>query len=445
VYNPAMRHCWIAAVAAVTACKTSDPRGPARPGRDLAAQVVPAPVAGQPVAIGQITRAPTPIRVGVIVPPGTELAAVEARARAGAKTAGLAIAVTRTTARDLDVTADHAARMVHAKRLDVAALERDAAVVVSIDKPNGLADLRALLPVIAEVAADAHGWVVDLDVDGVFTARGFRQRIPGATPDARSLIAVHAVGGGEAPPFLATRGMARLGLPELYVPAVAPAQVDSMVGMINATAQMLILHGDVSRPGELDVDVGALDPETRDEIRKAGGTGKVTWRVRWTTSADESIRALALELEPTSAAGIEGLDAAIDGFFGKPAEVMATLPADDPELLAAGKRARRELADLRAHFANGLPAGERLAVKAPFSTPDGFVEWMWVDVTRWHKDELTGLLNNDPEYVTTLHAGQELTVKLDDVADYIHVLPDGTQVGDYSIEIYRRRGLIPDQ
>lgn len=443
-----MRHCWVVAVVAAVGCTGSAPRGSAartNPGPHAA------PVAGQPVELGQLARTPTPIALAVIAPAGADLAALEAAARAQAKSAKLAVRIERTSARELEITADRAAYMLRSKGLDLAAIERGGALLVSIETSRGLDDVRALSTLIARVAGDAHGWVLDLGVNALLSADAFRDRIPGATPDARKLIAVHSVGGGESAPFVDTMGMARLGLPELYVRAVAPAQVDSMIGMINATAQALIVHGDLSRPGELDVDVADLDPATAEAIRKTGGTGKVTWRVRWSTGGDESIHTLVLELEPatgTGAAtgtGIEGLDTAIDAFFGKPSELMTDAAADDPELLAAGLRARGELADLRAHFAKGLPPGERLAVKAPFSTADGFVEWMWVDVTRWRKDELTGLLNNDPEYVTTLRAGQEVTVKLADVADYIHVLPDGTEVGGYSVEILRKRGAIPDE
>jgi len=99
-------------------------------------------------------------------------------------------------------------------------------------------------------------------------------------------------------------------------------------------------------------------------------------------------------------------------------------------LLAASEAARTKLPELQQAFARGLKPGEYLLVKAPFATPKGGQEWMWVEVTAWKGDAITGLLNNDPVDVPTLHAGQIVQVSQSKVFDYLRRLPDGHEEGN---------------
>lgn len=94
------------------------------------------------------------------------------------------------------------------------------------------------------------------------------------------------------------------------------------------------------------------------------------------------------------------------------------------ELLAASREARTKLPELRKAFNAGLQPGEYIEVKAPFQTLNGGDEWMWVEVTVWKGDSIKGILDNDPEEVPYLHAGQVVEVKEKDVFDYLHHYPD---------------------
>ncbi len=102
----------------------------------------------------------------------------------------------------------------------------------------------------------------------------------------------------------------------------------------------------------------------------------------------------------------------------------------DEELLAASARARSRLPELHRAFDAGLEPGEFIMIKAPFKTPSGDREWMWVEVTRWKNSRIEGVLSNDPFEIPTLHAGQVVEVSEDDVFDYIRHHGDGSQEGN---------------
>jgi uncharacterized protein YegJ (DUF2314 family) len=440
-----MRGWWVL-IAVIAACKgsSSNKQEPPTPPPRSAT-----PATGQPVRVGEIKRTPTEAGFAVIAPPETDLAALEQLSRARAKERKLTIELLRSTARDLDVTRERAQYMiggVDAADFDV--LERGVALMLAVPSSNGLEELRALSLVAAAAATSARGWVLDPDIGGLFTSEAFAERVATEAIDARTLIGIHAVGGEEREAFLDTVGMRRLGLPDLYVRAAAPSQLDALIHLINATAQTLILRGDISRPNELDVDVAQLDATWGAEaIQKAGGSGRVTWRVRWSRfdagDEDHEDHEDHLELVPPSGSTVEDLARLLSDYFGAVPDDVVHVDADDPELLSAGKRARADLHKMRAHFAKGVPAGERLAVKARFTSTDGEVEWMWVDVIMWRRDELTGFLDNDPRLIPTLRSGSRVTVKLTDVSDYMYAPKDGSSQGGYSIEVMRKRGLVP--
>jgi uncharacterized protein YegJ (DUF2314 family) len=119
---------------------------------------------------------------------------------------------------------------------------------------------------------------------------------------------------------------------------------------------------------------------------------------------------------------------------------VAQVKHGDQELQAASRRARAQLPQLQQEFAKGFAPGELLQVKIPFDTPDGGHEYMWVEVATWKGDKITGLLNNEPRSIPTLHAGQEVTVSATKIFDYIRRRPDGTSEGNEPSKVSERQG-----
>ena len=304
-------------------------------------------------------------------------------------------------------------------------------------KGEPIATLRALTPAVRDAAAAVRGWVLDPGSGGAYTVSQFQKHVLGDVLDVRKQIYVHSVSGDGEQPFLDTEGMRKLGFPELSVSVAAEGQLDALTILIDAAAQTLIAHPDLTVPGTLDIDLAALPGEWHAaEHRKAGGTAQAQFRMEW-HPVDGGVP--EIELVPGPGRGTVGAAALIDSCFGKVQEPMANAPADDPELEAAARRARKDLLGMRAHFADGVPFKESLAVKAPFTAADGRVEWMWVDVVSWKGDGFQGTLDNDPEIVKTLKEGSPVSVPFAKVADYTLVKADGTQVGGYSVEILLKR------
>ncbi len=100
-------------------------------------------------------------------------------------------------------------------------------------------------------------------------------------------------------------------------------------------------------------------------------------------------------------------------------------------VLEASRRARDRLrAELKPRFIAGLCGGEQLLVKAPFTTPAGGLEWMWIRVSRWQGPRIHGVLDNDPVHVRDLKAGSHVDVREEEVLDYLFRRGDGTSEGN---------------
>ncbi len=85
---------------------------------------------------------------------------------------------------------------------------------------------------------------------------------------------------------------------------------------------------------------------------------------------------------------------------------------------------------VRSAYLAGLPAGDSLLVKAPWDTPSGGVEYMWVQVTSWSGDVLVGTLVNDPWEARGVRKGDRAEVPVRRVFDYLWRHADGTREGN---------------
>jgi uncharacterized protein YegJ (DUF2314 family) len=378
---------------------------------------------------------------GVVLAKGSDVGALEKRARSK----GYEVDRAPSSATIADVFSDEQLSLVtkHLSADDVAGLKSPGGILmVTARGTDGLAVARDLGTLTRDIATAGKGWVIDFETFEIHTAAAFADHIvTSERPDVRKLIVVHGVMGENQMPFLDTGGFSRFGFPALYVREASPAHVSQITHLINGVAQSLLDGGDVSERSELAIDFKKLGWDV-GIIEK--GTGKAVLTLRWAKEADaDADEPLVVELIPPGGRGPEHWAALITECFGAVQDKVASIPADDPELVAAGKRARTELTKLRAHFAKGIPPGEDLTVKARFTGPDDAVEWMWVHVVAFKGTTFEGTLGNEPVSIPNLREGQKVKVKLADVADYLHEVDGASPTGGYSIEVMRKRGYVP--
>ena len=93
---------------------------------------------------------------------------------------------------------------------------------------------------------------------------------------------------------------------------------------------------------------------------------------------------------------------------------------------------------LQRDFNAGLQPGELIEVKAPFKTPDGGNEWMWVEISSWKGNLIRGVLKNEPFNIPDLHSGQVVEIWQGDVFDYIREYPDKRREGNTTGDILEK-------
>lgn len=103
---------------------------------------------------------------------------------------------------------------------------------------------------------------------------------------------------------------------------------------------------------------------------------------------------------------------------------VVKVDTDDPRMVAARQEAIRRWPE----FVSSFHAKNRElqhAVKAPFKGASGEVEYLWVAARRVTKDDIIGILANDPILDVGIKSGEQARVKVADVYDWIVTDADG--------------------
>ena len=110
-----------------------------------------------------------------------------------------------------------------------------------------------------------------------------------------------------------------------------------------------------------------------------------------------------------------------------------TLRNDDPELDAAVARARGSLDTFLQRLAHPQK-GEVFSVEAAFPTPDGGHEHLWIGDVTFKRNAFTGTLTSKVAKVPSLSYGQTVTVKRDEVTDWM-ILRAGRSEGGFTVKV----------
>lgn len=232
-----------------------------------------------------------------------------------------------------------------------------------------------------------------------------------------------------------TLGMEKFGLPDVVIENFAWSDAPQMQTIINAFAQSIAEGVRPKQAGQFDLNIRAIkNAKFRDAViqtlkSNAAPVAPLLLREGVADVGDSENRLIEISFErgtgPDLTAKQEQILAAAFGW-----EDSAKHIDHNEDVEAASHRARQKLPTLRVAFNKGLSPGELILVKAPFTTPGGETEWMWVEVVSWQADKIKGILRNEPENVPTLRAGQTVEVSEQQVFDYIRHRADGTSEGN---------------
>jgi uncharacterized protein YegJ (DUF2314 family) len=310
---------------------------------------------------------------------------------------------------------------------------------------QAIATYRVAIGLVAALARATGGLPWDEETREVFTLDTWSQRVQawdGDVPDMPRHVTVHMYPDGELH-RLVTLGMAKFALPDVAVNQVSKANSDSMLSLINLTCQTFVERKQVAHAGRLSV---ALDTVKNDAFRQRSLESLETGARRRGTllvskvepeegDADNRLAELVFP-GPRSSLQTRHLET-ITAVYGSSEDIVYV--KHDQQLEAASKQARDRLMKRKAHFEQGPPLGEELLVKAPFQTPDGGTEWMWVELVSWRGKVIHGILQNDPFDIPDLKAGARVEVAEDAIFDYIWRKADGTTEGNRTSALLKGR------
>ncbi len=275
-----------------------------------------------------------------------------------------------------------------------------------------LTTLQVAHAAFAEAAARSHGWVEDLDTQLLFDAAGWRARNPRGPITDWFVVEELPMAEGDPNLRLVTRGLRRFGDFELVVEGVAPEAATDVGWVLDAVSETL----------HPLADVGPEVPVDTDDARGLA-------RLSVATPREEDPQGPLLRVRFAGEVLVDAgpvIAAAADAPSAPPPPAPQGPPATLEEATA---RVRKDLVDLEAAWATGLPPGDVLAVNVPFRTRFGGMEYLWIEVARWQDGSLSGTLVTEPTEVPGVRKGDMLNVRQADVYDYVYRRADGSRSG----------------
>ena len=294
------------------------------------------------------------------------------------------------------------------------------------------------------LATETQGLIWDEETREIFTPEYWQQnRIAsweGQLPNVARHITIHAYN-EKGRVRAITLGMSKFALPDLVINDAVWSLSGPLGNTLNAVAQKLVEGDRPQGSGQYELQLASIKHTAMRKHVEDTVVGKASGRggVQLVESAPQSGDAdnALLELRFNTSGGTDTTSrqtAFVTSVFGAQSDDVIRVK-HDAALREASDRARAKLPALKAAFAAGLQPGETLSLKAPFATLTGGTEWMWVEVTQWQGNQISGMLRNQPRDVPTLKAGQMVNIKQDEVFDYIRRNPNGKQEGNETGEI----------
>jgi len=108
---------------------------------------------------------------------------------------------------------------------------------------------------------------------------------------------------------------------------------------------------------------------------------------------------------------------------------------NDKEMTEAIKKANQSLADFNTALTN--PKIEVKSLKVKFKNQQN-TEHIWLSDVEFKDGKYTGILDNEPEYITDYQIGDTINVNSKDISDWMYI-ENGKLFGGYTIKVLRNR------
>lgn len=119
----------------------------------------------------------------------------------------------------------------------------------------------------------------------------------------------------------------------------------------------------------------------------------------------------------------------------RPADKVAYVADDDPGMNAAMGTARANVNTFVAALQAPRPGQSAFSVKAAFAD-GGVTEHMWLMPVTYDGTNFQGVVNNEPEQITSVKMGATVTVGPDKISDWMYV-ERGKPVGGQTLRVLR--------
>lgn len=111
--------------------------------------------------------------------------------------------------------------------------------------------------------------------------------------------------------------------------------------------------------------------------------------------------------------------------------------ADDKEMNTAIAEARSTVADFVARLQDPKSTDEGFSVKKMITDGDK-VEHFWLDDISYSNGYFSGYIGNDPQSVSSIKFGQEVSVAETEITDWMY-LDNGKMVGNFTLRVLLKR------
>ncbi|MGF1793532.1 DUF2314 domain-containing protein [Photobacterium profundum] len=294
-----------------------------------------------------------------------------------------------------------------------------------------------------DIAKSYDGALWDTETRELFTPAAWENKRLSAwendTPIVEKHIVIHAYKNNEYVRAI-TLGMAKFGMPDIVVNDFSWSLNRSVESLIVLVSQSIVEGSRLSEDSSIEISIDSLAETNYKKTLKSSLIDNARSDVdvligdaKW-EEGDPDNYLIEILFDNVTGESVqirqEVLLSSIFGWEDKVSYVKHNQLIED-----ASMRAKSKLKGLKSDFNLGLEPGEFIQVKAPFTTPDDGVEWMWVEVMEWNGGRIKGLLKNQPKYIPELKGGSVVTVKESEIFDYFRIYPDGSSEGNETGEL----------